>query len=916
MLRALIHVSTVRDTPLLVALVCSGCAALGYEIVWTRLCTPMLGSETLGVLATLAGFFGGMALGAALLHRRATQSDDPIGLFVRLELGAAAFAVVSPHLLHALGHAIPAWLGPWAGDNHSSSALIAAIAVAGVLMIPGTFCMGATLAAVTEARRRACAGEDDGRGIGRLYAANTGGAVVGVLVTVHAIVPSFGLGWGSLVLATIGALAAMLARSWGRAHPQTRVRLEAEATPPLDVSRDPDPDAREQLPLFVLIAGAGLVGVGLEVVGVLVLSQAFENTIYTFADVLAVYLAGTAIGAWVWGSRGPALARGRPATAAAALLIALALSVVIAAIAAASSLAIMESIAPRGASFFDHLLAESVVALAVFGLPTLLMGALFSHAMGLVVPAGIGRAYALNTLGSAIAPFVAGVVLPQALGYRDAFYAAAWGYLLVFGAFTWFRRFRAMHQITAIVGVLIATAMGPRSLRLAQPDPEWKVIAEHETAMGVVIVSEHSSTSTESKQPERRLQIGRYFRMGGGLAIGERRLGYLPLLLHAEPKRALFLGVGTGATLSAVRSFDSLTAIDAVELVPAVLDELDEFDRINAKIREDARVTFHASDARRFVAAADGQWDVVVADLFHPGLDGAGALYAREHFVAIGEHLADGGLFAQWLPLYQLDPEILRSIVATFMDVFPDGEAWLGIYNAERPAIALVTRGHAPTPAIDTAQLTQTIAGPDFQQIAMVDVRDVLAARLLDNAALARLSAGAPLNTDLNPVVMLAAPRASYELNPLRGATNLRELLALRVPLPAERLALEEPRRTRAHAEVLRFADALAEFVTGEIELVEGGTPPRDAAIDAWLRAYAIAPDFAPPRGRLYSYAGSSFDLAERILPAMLAATPDEKRVWRAWIEYLHARGDEERLAAAPAEAAARFGSSSSSPPE
>ncbi|MFY1005156.1 hypothetical protein ACNF5F_27465, partial [Escherichia coli] len=80
-----------------------------------------------------------------------------------------------------------------------------------------------------------------------------------------------------------------LARSWGRAHPQTRIRIDTKAVAPLDVSRDPDGEARETLPLFVLIAGAGLVGVGLEVVGVLVLSQVFENTIYTFADVPARY---------------------------------------------------------------------------------------------------------------------------------------------------------------------------------------------------------------------------------------------------------------------------------------------------------------------------------------------------------------------------------------------------------------------------------------------------------------------------------------------------------------------------------------------------------------------------------------------------------------------------------------------------
>ena len=119
-----------------------------------EVCYSVKANANLGVLATLAGFFGGMALGAAVWHRRAVSGPDPIGMFVRLELVAAGFAVVSPYLLHALGRAIPAALGPVAGANDTPTAVAVAITIAALLMLPGTLCMGATLAAVTEARRR------------------------------------------------------------------------------------------------------------------------------------------------------------------------------------------------------------------------------------------------------------------------------------------------------------------------------------------------------------------------------------------------------------------------------------------------------------------------------------------------------------------------------------------------------------------------------------------------------------------------------------------------------------------------------------------------------------------------------------------------------------------------------------------
>ncbi|MCA9635251.1 MAG: hypothetical protein KC420_04375, partial [Myxococcales bacterium] len=136
------------DRLLLIAFVLSGAAALGYEILWTRLLGLTLGHETLGVLGTLAGFFAGMALGAALLHRRAAEGRDPLALFARLEVSAAIFAIVSPDLLHLLAARLPPLLGPIAGDNQSGGALVLTLVIATLVLLPGTFCLGATLPAL------------------------------------------------------------------------------------------------------------------------------------------------------------------------------------------------------------------------------------------------------------------------------------------------------------------------------------------------------------------------------------------------------------------------------------------------------------------------------------------------------------------------------------------------------------------------------------------------------------------------------------------------------------------------------------------------------------------------------------------------------------------------------------------------
>ena len=101
-------------------------------------------------------------------------------------------------------------------------------------------------------------------------------------------------------------------------------------------------------------------------------------------------------------------------------------------------------------------------------------------------------------------------------------------------------------------------------------------------------------------------------------------------------------------------------------------------------------------DGRNFVGATAERFDAIVADLFVPWQAGAASLYAREHFEAVRAHLAPGGLFCQWLPLYQLGEGEIRILLATFLDVFPEAALFRGDFYGRFPIVALV--GYAGTP--------------------------------------------------------------------------------------------------------------------------------------------------------------------------------------------------------------------------
>jgi spermidine synthase len=170
------------------------------------------------------------------------------------------------------------------------------------------------------------------------------------------------------------------------------------------------------------------------------------------------------------------------------------------------------------------------------------------------------------------------------------------------------------------------------------------------------------------------------------------------------------------------------------------------------------------ADARRFVSADQGSYDVIVADLFHPSRDGAGFLYTREHFQAVKQRLAAGGLFCQWLPLYQLDMAVLKTIVRSFLQVFPDASAFLAHYSLTNPILGLVG-GERVKPAEAgwfDQRIGKGILRGRLDDLQLKNLYELLGCYLGDARNLKQFAGNGPLNTDDRPVVMFDAPRFVY----------------------------------------------------------------------------------------------------------------------------------------------------------
>jgi len=205
---------------LLVVAALTGMSSFMYEIGWIRMLSLVLGASTHAFELMLSAFILGLAFGGLWVRRRIDAAKDTVRLLalVQLAMGVAALATLPVYggTFHAMR-----WLIQALVQSPSGYALfnVASHGLALAVMFPAAFFAGMTLPLITATLLRLGRGE---RAVGQTYAANTAGAIAGVLLAVHVGLPALGVKGlivaGALVDLVLGAmLLATLPGTWRRA---------------------------------------------------------------------------------------------------------------------------------------------------------------------------------------------------------------------------------------------------------------------------------------------------------------------------------------------------------------------------------------------------------------------------------------------------------------------------------------------------------------------------------------------------------------------------------------------------------------------------------------------------------------------------------------------------------------------------
>ena len=789
--------------PTLIAIcfVLSGATALVYEVLWARMLGLVLGATTVAISAVLTAFMGGLALGSALAAKLIDKISKPLRTYGLLEMAIGFYALLVPILFAAVDstHAV-LWQSFHPGTF--SSALLRFALAALVLVIP-TSLMGATLPVLVAAVRRA--GNERAAPVARLYTLNLAGAIIGTVLAGFFFLPNFGVHitiWiGAAANVAIGIAAFVFDRKRS-----VNKQIAATVDEPVNsfnsnrIGESSEHDLLGRARFWLLCAfTSGLVTIGMQIVWARVLAMIIGSSTYAFTIVLVLFLIGLAVGAWIVS----AMIESNLASLRRAILVVQLLTAAMLFFSLRMTNAIPAWLVTSGfrfgvSSWIGLLLLQIAASAILILVPAAVMGMMMPTVLTWAGTTGyearaksqtaakiVGQSYAVNTVGAIAGAILTAFVLIPMTSTRFAVYCMASVCVAIAGLSYVPRKqtidpalARSLSIAVAFVLIFGMLFMWPRlnlnALSTGAYDSFVRVLAKARGDLDdrsgqafdhQLLMYQEGRTATVSVRRDWGITSvainGRTNASDTDDMPTQVMLGQLGVLTAPRLSNALIVGFATGVTTGSVLQ-SPIESVECVEIEPAAIASSRFFEHVNNRPLSDPRVRMIVDDARTYLRVNPTTYDAIISEPSHPWVPGVANLFTREFFTLGRERLRDDGVFVQWLQIYQLSSENLRSVLATFHAVFPH-VAVFRIQGAAKGKDLILVGSREPI-RLDriNEKMKDARVAADLKRVGLNNADDVMAWFVCDETRLSPAIAGAIINTDDNMHVETVAPREAF----------------------------------------------------------------------------------------------------------------------------------------------------------
>lgn len=865
---------------LLAIFVLSGFAGLIYQSIWSHYLGLLLGHAAYAQAVVLAIFMGGMAVGAAWIAHSGHRWRNLIRGYAIIEVIIGVFGLLFHWIFVNIAKASYEWLLPSLETSWSID--IARWIIAAMLILPQTILLGMTFPLMSGGLIRRFPGRE-GSVLGGLYFTNSIGAALGALTAVFVLLPWVGLP-GAMAVAgllnfTVAGLAWWLARD-----PEGEI---------VGRSTDPSPNQKTDVNPFLRIvllstALSGAASFIYEIVWVRMLSLAVGSTMQSFELMLASFIAGIGLGGlWV---------RRRADDSDAPLRVVGWMQIGMG-VAALASLAVYAN-AFGWVGWLINSLNKSDGGYTLFNMGTAAISILImlpaAFFAGTTLPLftvallrkghgekSIGQVYAWNTLGSIVGVFVAIHILIPVVGLKLTLCLAA---LLDIAIGLCLLRWQVdsrskLLQFAVAAGVTAAALIVAVRIPFDPLQLASGVFRHGQSMLGdgsKILFYKDGKTSSVSvtAAPDGRVNIATNGKpdaaimMRSGLQATQDEptmvlLAALPLAMLETPKKAAVIGFGSGLTTHTLMGDHRLEKVDTIEIEESMVQGARFFGPKTQRAYSDKRSNIVIDDAKSYFAGKKEKYDLIISEPSNPWISGVGALFSKEFYKFVPNHLNEGGLFVQWVQLYEINDALVGSILKGLSPEFEDYGAWIS--NTSDLLIVASPKGKLPN--LDFSRLLGSdLMKSDLNRMAITSEEHLRFRKIADAKmlrALSQLHESPPASSDYYPILGLNAPKARFKGD--RAQTTF--ILPFFGSLLLEALEIREPLTASVNDMGARLFQA-EEFTWNARELaseLKGDIPTTNPSV-AIARSVAGNCVKAPSGEQLSVLSASIRDLAERTI--------------------------------------------------